>query len=329
MSTQQRPTLSKTSPAFRDFIRGILINTCELNIDYVDILTNEDNMVLYRHAFTTKFEHPSNNYELYEFFGDVELAAALVHYVRKKYPILFSKGCYVTAVFSRIKIKYLAHSIFSKLSDEHGFGQWVNPPTEHYLQTHTKEAISYRGKKGKKGGLPGLYEDVFESFVGITHQLIDDQILNGFATSVVRTFVRNIWDSSVIIDFSYKSLFDAKTRLKEEIDYIYIVWNMLTPKGGTLKEESTYDAETETSITSISFHWPAGQKPQDKTSKKLGKEGRRIQLINNFSRIQNQDDNVQEASELALTELRRIELENGLEPKHMPAINQEIESIFY
>lgn len=206
----------KNSPEFIQFIRRTLKDLGRLKKSHIDIITAETHHEMWRLAFTTKYESPDRNYELFELFGDEALDCAFLHYLRKKYPILSERGL-LTATVARLKINYLDVETFSNFSVQYGMADWVDLPDESAM--NPAELAKYRCKHGSMG----IYEDVLEAFYGVTERLIDDYILDGLSTTVIRNMLAYMYENSrnVSLDFRYTSMFEAKTRLKQMVDYIY------------------------------------------------------------------------------------------------------------
>ena len=182
---------------FETFLKN-LISMTRLDSKYVNILTDEKSIKLYKKAFT----HPSydnvNNYEVYEQLGDITLNKFLVWYFYDRFPILNNN--FGVKIIARLRIKYGSKQFLSELADSYNF--W-----EHIYITET---IS----NGKK---ISVLEDVFESFIGVTEYIINQRLYNGLGYICCYNILRSYFDK-IPIDISYESLFDAKTRLKELFD---------------------------------------------------------------------------------------------------------------
>ena len=206
----------KNSPEFIQFIRSILKDLGRLKTKQIDIITAEPHHETWRLAFTTKFEAPEMNYELFELFGDQAMTSAFLYYIRKKYPQLAGSGL-LTATVARLKINYLDWETFGNFSLQYGFSDWVTLP-DKTMMSETERRI-YENKNGDMG----IYEDVLEAFYGVTERLIDDYILSGLSTTVLRNMLTYMYENSrdLTIDFRFTTLFDPKTRLKQTVDFIY------------------------------------------------------------------------------------------------------------
>lgn len=247
----------KNSPDFIAFIRRILKDLGRMKTRQIDIITAEVHHEAWRTAFTTKYEQPDRNYELYELYGDTSIACAFLHYLRKKYPMLSERGL-LTASVARLKINYLDTDTFASFSQQYGLADWVTLPDE------TAMPETEKSKYLNKHGPMGIYEDVLEAFFGVTERLIDDFILDGLSTTVLRNMLAYMYENSreVSFDFRYTTLFDSKTRLKQTIDYIfYRDYNGATApepkkKRGAIFYINDIDPETENPRVTLQVSFP-------------------------------------------------------------------------
>jgi dsRNA-specific ribonuclease len=206
----------KNTPEFIKFIRKLLKTAGRLKTSQINIITSEEHHATWRTVFTTKYEDPVNNYELYELFGDESLDCAFLHYLRKRFPQLTRDGM-LTATVARLKINYLDVETFSNFAIQYGLADWITLPDVSSMTDNE------RNKYLNKSGELGIYEDVLEAFYGATETLIDDYILDGLSTIVLRNMTAYMFENStnVTFDLRYTTLFDPKTRLKQVMDFIY------------------------------------------------------------------------------------------------------------
>jgi dsRNA-specific ribonuclease len=189
---------------FKQFIQSLLtrMNLSQKNID---ILTNTDNIRFYEHAFTHKSIDEHNNYEFYEFLGDVTCNKIIVWYLKNRFPFLNNtKG---VKVLARLKINYVSKKTFYGWSLELGFEKYIS----YDLETKMKYDMD-------------ILEDCLEAFVGVSELLID-KIFNGSGYFFCYRFLTSILDKEYI-SLKYNDLYDPITRLKETFDY----FNSLTMK---------------------------------------------------------------------------------------------------
>src|SRR5579871_2170744 len=76
------------SNKFQQFIKHLLSDYCELADEFVDKLTNSENIKQYINAFTTQARDAENNYEFYEFVGDKVLNYNILKFLVNKFPEL-------------------------------------------------------------------------------------------------------------------------------------------------------------------------------------------------------------------------------------------------
>jgi dsRNA-specific ribonuclease len=169
-----------------------------LSKKYVDILSDEASMKVYRQAFTSATVNPASNYEFYEQMGDVSANKFLVYYFYRRFPIL--KCAMGVKVVARLKINYVSKDTFSRIADEEGF--WP----------HIQASDEWKGKRRKD-----LLEDVFEAFIGATEHLIDTRVKHGLGAVVVGEYLTRVFDKEEV-SLKYTDLYDSKTRLKELFD---------------------------------------------------------------------------------------------------------------
>lgn len=304
----------KNSPEFIAFIRHVLGNFGRLSEDKIGVITAPEHHAEWRKAFTTKYEDPSENYEIYEFLGDASMTPAFLFYLRKKYSQLFSTGL-LTASAARLKINYLDVETFSRFSNQYGFSQWVIPPNEEAMSEN--ELKKYQSKHG----IQGVHEDILESFYGVTEKLIDDYILSGLGTTIIRNMLAHMYENSVDVtfDFRYTTLFDAKTRLKQAVDFIFQRDFQTNPPDKRRRAIFyTMDPDPETGAPSLTLEvaFPT----------KIGGDhiGERHHLVT-ISTGERQKVIEKKAAEIGL----QIIAKSGYSMPNPPNINTEIEKLFY
>lgn len=183
---------------FKEFIKN-LISSTRLDSKYVNILTDDESIKLYKKAFTHSSYNSRDNYEVFEQLGDITLNKFLVWYFHKRFPML--NNTFGIKIVARLRIKYGSKQFLSELADKYNF--WNN--------IFITEVIS----NGKR---MSVLEDVFESFIGVTEFIVDSRIYNGLGYICCYNILKGIFDK-LYIDISYESLFDSKTRLKELFDF--------------------------------------------------------------------------------------------------------------
>jgi len=188
-----------------DFIRNVFRKS-RIDPKYMDVLTNPSALSIYKVAFTSNTVDPDNNYELYEYMGDVAANAAVVMYFYNVFPQL--RDVKFINTLNRLKIVHVSRESFSKIAEDLGF--W---PHIRYNETVALE------KPVLKKSRDALMEDVFEAFVGATQLILIDALQMvgvgvGVANQIVYNFIKPIFDAKEI-SFASEDLYDAKTRLKE------------------------------------------------------------------------------------------------------------------
>lgn len=182
-----------------EFIRTVFSKS-KIDPKYMNVLTNPKALDIYKVAFTSNTVDPKNNYELYEYMGDVAANAAVVMYFYEAFPQL--RCAKSINVLNRLKIVHVSRESYSKLADDLGF--WP------YIKYDANVAVD-RLKKTKDA----LLEDVFEAFVGATEIILLNEFnLIGVASQIIYNFIKSIFDAKHI-SFAPEDLYDAKTRLKE------------------------------------------------------------------------------------------------------------------
>lgn len=200
---------------FKEFIKN-LISHSRLDSRYIQIVTDEHSLKLYRTAFTHCSSSSINNYEVFEQLGDITVNKFLVWYFHRRFPML--NNTFGIKIVARLRIKYGSKQFLSELADKNNF--W-----DHIKITE----VTSNGKK------MSVLEDVFESFIGVTEYIIDNRIHDGLGYISCYNILQSFFDK-IPIDISYESLFDSKTRLKELFDHY-------KEKIGTLSYQ--YEKETE------------------------------------------------------------------------------------
>ena len=201
--------LGKRDLSFKSFITMLLKKT-NMNQDYIDFLTNQDNMDIYSAVFTSELVDEIDNYQFYEQLGDLTGNKFIVWYIYERFPQLkCTEGVKIAA---RLRINYGAKNSFFGIAEKLGFWDFISAP------------IDLRQRKKKS-----LLEDVFEAFIGATEYILDAYISTGSGYKYVYQFLKNVFDD-INISLKYEDLYDGKTRLKELFD-------MYKDKIGTLYYE--------------------------------------------------------------------------------------------
>lgn len=201
-----------------EFIRGVFSKS-KIQPKYMNVLTNPEALDIYRVSFTSNTVDPENNYELYEYMGDVAANAAVVMYFYEVFPQL--RCAKSINILNRLKIVHVSRESFSKIAEDLGF--WP------HIRYDANVAID---KPVLKKNREALLEDVFEAFVGATEIILIDAFgLVGVASQIIYNFIKAIFDTKDI-SFEPEDLYDAKTRLKELFQIRKNVPNQLAERFG-------------------------------------------------------------------------------------------------
>lgn len=178
-----------------------IFNRTRISEKYIDILTNDRSINIFKEVFTLPLENAEKNYELYEFIGDLEINNHICWYFYIHYPQL--RKIKHVKILSRIKIMFTSTDILSDISKKLEFDKYLNlskiPPSS----------------KNKNN----ILEDVFEAFVGAMKVILTDHFnFVGVSSQIIQDFIVSIFDERDI-QLTIDTLFDDKSRLKELFDY--------------------------------------------------------------------------------------------------------------
>ena len=182
---------------FKLHVRKIL-RYSGLDKKYIRFLTNEENIKLYVQAVTHPYFAPLENYEWFEMMGDAILNKCMVYYINHRFPFLHNHQG--VKVIARLKINLVSKKMFAEISCRLGFPAYIR-------------FIDNLPKVNPKS----LFEDVLESFFGLTEWLMDQHYEMGSGHVVCYRILKTIMDA-IPISLKYEDLFDNITRLKETFD---------------------------------------------------------------------------------------------------------------
>jgi dsRNA-specific ribonuclease len=184
-----------------DFIRNVFSKS-QIDPKYIGVLISPKALDIYRVAFTSITVDQVNNYELYEYMGDMAANSAIVVYFYESFPQL--RCAKSINILNRLKIVHASNESFSKIGEDLGFWPFIR------YDEKVADTVPLL-KKSKEA----LLEDVFEAFVGATEVILIEEFgLVGVASQIIYNFIKSIFDMKYI-SFSPEDLYDAKTRLKE------------------------------------------------------------------------------------------------------------------
>lgn len=183
---------------FKIFLRNVL-SLSNLDEPYYDMLLDKEGIQMYEQAFTHKSADELNNYEYLEFLGDVTLNKSIAWYLSRRFPHLNKPQG--VKVLTRLKINLISKKSFAGFAKTLSFWDFVSADTD-IRSTNMDKTL----------------EDVFESFFGATELLIDSKIREGAGYHFCYNIISSLLDTKDI-SLRYEDLYDAKTRLKELIDF--------------------------------------------------------------------------------------------------------------
>ena len=177
-----------------------LLRYSGLDKKYIRFLTNDTNINIYIQSVTHAYFDPIQNYEWYEMMGDAILNKCMVYYINQRFPFLHNHQG--VKVIARLKINLVSKKTFAEISCRLGF-----PPFIRFIARETMIKINPKS----------LFEDVLESFFGVTEWLMDKHYEMGSGHVVCFRILKRIMDAQPI-SLKYEDLFDNITRLKELFD---------------------------------------------------------------------------------------------------------------
>jgi dsRNA-specific ribonuclease len=176
-----------------------------------------------KNLFSQIFTHPSiseDNYEYYEFLGDLVVNKSIGQYLTRRFPQLrCPQG---VRVLTRLKINLVSKKVLAEFAESLGFWDYISA-TQEYRMTKKKPML----------------EDCFEAFMGALEQQIDEvcckpdkagRFTSGGGYKICYNIIQNVLDSYPICGglpnehgvqdgkLKYEELVDPKTRLKELFD---------------------------------------------------------------------------------------------------------------
>jgi len=166
---------------------------------YYSVLLDDIGMEMYDIAFTHKTANAEKNYEWLEFLGDTTLNKSIAWYLPQRFPQLSCTAG--VKVLTRLKINLISKKSFAVFGKTLKFWDFISAD------------MDIRNNKMDK-----TLEDVFEAFFGATELILDTRIRHGIGYEVCYTIVKSLLDDTSL-SLQYNDLFDAKTRIKEIIDY--------------------------------------------------------------------------------------------------------------
>jgi len=160
--------------------------------EHVNLLFDQEAMSKYWIPALTHKSISGNNYEDFEFIGDLHLGPQFIKYLQSRFETRLTpvQGTYFLTV-------YMSKKYQAKLSEKLGLDKLVNYDPSTKLVTSIKE-------------------DIFESFCGALTCLVDERILNGLGDIYLYNFLIHLFNP-VELSLSEVSR-DSKSKLKELYD---------------------------------------------------------------------------------------------------------------
>lgn len=208
-------------PRFTEFILR-LVARGKLTEKYINILSSDDAMQVYKMAFTSASADPQNSYEILEQLGDVTCNKALLWYLHRRFfPSLAAKEN--VKILGRMKIVYASKNVFAPIAIRAGFFDFISA---------REEDIKYNYKS--------LCEDTLEAFFGATEHLLDKYIRQGVGGAICYTIFSSFMDE-MVFETTFDKLLDNVTRLKE-------LGDMHPAYMGSTIKEIKYDKQSQSKV---------------------------------------------------------------------------------
>jgi len=192
---------------FRDFIKGIISKTTS-NQDFLDRLTDDEAMGLYRMAFIHKSVDPVNNYEKLEFKGDTILNCVSVVYLMERFPQITEEG-----LLTSMKHFVTEKKFFDKMAKKLGFPAYIQIIDIPEVRAQTKS----------------INEDVYEAFNGAFFTMCEEKIFPGSGYQFVKNLVAWLLEDEEIPN--------TKTTLQKPRALLKEIWDsskLPKPHGGDI-----------------------------------------------------------------------------------------------
>ncbi len=178
-----------------------LFEKAEIPNKYINKLLSEK----YISLFITSFTHPSmggNNYEIFEFLGDLSYNKIVGYYIVRKFKQLFDPEA--IGVLSRLKIHIIQSKKMSSMAFKLGLNKFIR-----YNPLNPKTGVIDINK---------LAEDVFESLFGVLEWILDEEIGIGAGNIFCYKLVSKLLDEYDFTTLNYTDIVDPYTILKEIFD---------------------------------------------------------------------------------------------------------------
>jgi len=213
-----------------------LLERANLNVLTIQSLTNDENMIEFRKAFTHKSYDNEFNYEYLEFRGDVVVNLVAAQYLRERFPKIIS-----TTWLTRLKHNIVGKKVLSTIAKREKFVDNIQYDKE--LRNIKKDSFDYIS----------MLEDTVEAFFGALVLVCRRTRAVGVGYAISYQILKSFYDKQEI-SLDYEDTFDYVSRVKLIYD----------PRGWDFKKskQTTYIWSDNLFVTTLhAYH------PEDKTKK--------------------------------------------------------------
>jgi dsRNA-specific ribonuclease len=187
---------------FKKFLTAAL-KRANVNDEHIKLFLSKENLKEFKIAFTHPSLGEAQNYELYEFLGDVVINEFVAFYVRERFPQVVN-----VKWTTRLKHNLISKKDLAKIALKEGlgkFGRYGEDMEYLRLNPHLDERNEFLS----------MMEDFMEAFIGCLTTIIKKSgKTHGAATEICRLVLKGYYDQ-IPISLKYEDVFDAVTRLKE------------------------------------------------------------------------------------------------------------------
>ena len=183
---------------FKKFIRSILRMSYIANSSIERLLNYEGVMKIYNSVFTHPSADITNNYEFYEFVGDVIVNKAIVKFLVNRFPSLNKSDG--VEVLTPLKQELISKRYFADLGAKLGFWKYISIDI-NYKKTEMKRTL----------------EDCFEAFFGATEWMFANILRRKDSDLLCSYIIASILKNEPI-PTTYETIVNPISRLKELFD---------------------------------------------------------------------------------------------------------------
>jgi dsRNA-specific ribonuclease len=158
-----------------------LLKKGKLKPDYIKKILTDGGLEEYEKIFTSKKADENNNYEFYEFLGDLIANTTILWWMARRFPQL--RKASAVRILARMKITYGSKKVFSVISEKQ-LGFWP------YITARKDE---------KETQKKSLLEDVLEAFLGLTNDLVDTRVYMGAGYAICYNIISSLLDENMAL----------------------------------------------------------------------------------------------------------------------------------